>query len=62
MVDLQCMVSYVKWLKAGKNGDFSSIESGVSKEYPFLLELKVKGKLFTPFYSKCIFHQDENKI
>ena len=41
MVDLQCMVSYVKWSRATKSGDFLPVENGVSKEYPFLLEIKV---------------------
>ena len=41
MVDLQCMVSYIKWSRVTKSGDFLTIENGVTKEYPFLLEMKV---------------------
>ena len=36
------MVSYIKWSRVTKSGDFLTIEHGVTKEYPFLLEIKVK--------------------
>ena len=67
MVDLQCMVSYIKWSRVTKSGDFLTIEHGVSKEYPFLLEIKVKKmsnsikekiKFIILIYSKCFSRQN----
>ena len=49
MVDLQCMVSYIKWSRVTKSGDFLTIENGVTKEYPFLLEMKVFKSLYFSF-------------
>ena len=55
MVDLQCMVSYIKWSRVTKSGDFLTIEHGVTKEYPFLLEIKVK-KLSNSIKENFIVH------
>lgn len=63
MVDLQCMVSYVKWSRATKSGDFLPVENGVTKEYPFLLEIKVQSLLFVySFIFKMIFSSECHNV
>merc|ERR1712154_387962 len=39
-VDMQCMVSYIKWYKKLQNGTFDAMKTGVSKTNPYLLEIQ----------------------
>jgi len=39
-VDMQCMVSYIKWYKLMDNGTNMLLRSGVIKNHPYILELE----------------------